>query len=677
MPAITITEMSTNELATARASFERAVTFLRSGDAATAERLSRAALHEYPHDPNFLTILGAALRLLHRPGEAEAVLRRALASDPDYPKAHEELGRALLAQERAAEAIEPLRRAFALDPALDSAQLALSRALLLAGREEEANATFDAFLRAKPHRQQLARAAGQEREGRLDQAELLYRDILRQDPHNVTALRMLGLLAMKLEQYRDAAQLFERAVALAPDFYPAWLDLGRAQTETLELEKAVASMRRAIALEPGRAAGYLGLANALSRSSRIQEAVEAYERAIGLSPAQAGTYLGLGNALKTIGRQQEAIAAYRQGIRLKPDYAELYWSLSNLKTFRFEPAEVAAMEKALADAGLSDDAAVHLCFALGKASDDAGDYDRAFAYYERGNRLRRRREHYDPVHTEHLGERIRKVFTQEFLAQRAGSGYPDAAPIFIVGLPRSGSTLLEQILASHSEVEATFELPEAGRLIRDLDRQRPDGLTYPEAVASLAPSVLAELGQRYDRETRRFRIGAPRFVDKMPNNFAAIGLLHLILPNARFINARRDPLDTCLSCFRQLFARGQAFTYDLNELAEYYLEYDRMMRHWHSVLPGRVLDVQYEHVVADLEGQARRMLAFCGLPWEESCLRFHETARPIRTASSEQVRQPIYTDAIGHWRHYERHLGPLIEVLAPLLHQVAPAGPRV
>ncbi|MGH8721499.1 MAG: sulfotransferase family protein, partial [Burkholderiales bacterium] len=272
-----------------------------------------------------------------------------------------------------------------------------------------------------------------------------------------------------------------------------------------------------------------------------------------------------------------------------------------------------------------------------------------------------------PVQSEVIHERIRKVFDAGFLARHAGTGDPDPAPIFVVGLPRSGSTLIEQILASHSMVDATHELPEAGRLVQRINRERKDRVVYPEAVLDLDAGGWAALGRAYLDETRKYRRGAPRFVDKMPNNFASIGLLALALPNARFVNARRHPLDTCLSCYRQLFARGQPFTYDLTELGEYYLEYEKMMAHWHAALPGRVLDVQYEDVVADLAGQARRLLAYCDLPWEEACLRFWETERAIRTASSEQVRLPIYGGSVNYWRHYERQLAPLIEILRPVL----------
>ncbi len=371
--------------------------------------------------------------------------------------------------------------------------------------------------------------------------------------------------------------------------------------------------------------------------------------------------------LKTVGRQAEAIEAYRHATRLRPEHSEAWWSLSNLKTFRFDDAEVEAMQRQLGQDALPDEARVQFSFALAKALEDRGEHARAFELYERGNRTRRRLESYDPVQTEVIHERIRAVFDADFLARHAGAGDPDPAPIFVVGLPRSGSTLIEQILASHSQVDATHELPEVGRLIQKIGRDRAGKLAYPEAVRDFDAAAFAAFGREYLEATRQHRREAPRFVDKNPNNFASVGLLSLALPNARIINARRHPLDTCLSCYRQLFARGQPFTYDLTELGEYYLEYDRLMTHWHAVLPGRVLDVRYEDVVADLGGQVRKMLEFCGLPWEDACLRFHETERAIRTASSEQVRQPLYDRSIGYWRNYERELAPLVEILRPVL----------
>lgn len=655
-----------SELDEARATFDRAVTFLRAGNAPMTESISLAALHDYPGEVNFLALLGAALLRQGKAAEAEKNLQQVVATDPDYAKGHEQLGEALLALGRPDDAVLSFRRALELNPAFDAAQMKLGRTLLGLGRETEARQVFESFVRQTPHRQRLADAAELHRNGNYKEAEKIYREILREDPENVSALRLLAMLAMKVEHYRDAAVILKQVVTMAPDFRGAWIDLGHAQTELHELDDAIETMKHAIALDPASHGGYIGLANALARSSKTEEAVAAYEKAIERRPDLAGSWLGLGNVLKTLGRPEEAIAAYRKGIEIQPGFAELYWSLSNLKTFRFDTGEIEAMKEQLATPGLRDDATVHFCFVLGKAAEDDGDYAQAFAYYERGNGLRRMQEHYDPVHTEVIGERIRAVFGKEFIASLDGHGYRGVRPIFIVGLPRSGSTLLEQILASHPMVEGTHELPEGGRLVKYIDRQCVGRDRYPEALRSFPADSFAELGRRYDDETKRYRSGAPYFIDKMPNNFANVGLLAAILPDARFINARRDPMDTCLSCFKQLFARGQSFTYDLDELGSYYLEYMRMVDHWHEVMPGRVLDVQYENVVNDLETETARVLDYCGLPWNDACLNFHNTKRAVRTASSEQVRQPIYRDALRYWERYGNVLNPLKDVLEPL-----------
>ncbi|MGH8203454.1 MAG: sulfotransferase family protein, partial [Steroidobacteraceae bacterium] len=354
-------------------------------------------------------------------------------------------------------------------------------------------------------------------------------------------------------------------------------------------------------------------------------------------------------------------------IRQSPNSGEVYWSLANLKTYRFDDAAVAEMERRAAARGDDLQSEINFLFALGKAHEDRGDYGRAWDFYRRGNEKQRAAVSYDPVQTEVMNDRLLEVYTAEFLESRRSAGDPDPSPIFIVGLPRSGSTLLEQVLASHGEVEGTAELPYIGRLAASQSRNRAGGVNYPEAMRELGAPNLAALGAEYLSLARMHRrTGAPRLIDKMPNNFPNVGLIALILSNAKIVDARRHPLDACLSCWRQLFARGQNFTYDLTEIGEYYLQYQRMMDHWARVLPGRVLTVQYEEVVGDFEGQVRRLLDFCELPWQAECLRFYESDRPVRTPSAEQVRQPIYDRSVGHWKHYERELDELIEVIAPI-----------
>ncbi|HEU4516324.1 MAG TPA: sulfotransferase, partial [Steroidobacteraceae bacterium] len=515
-------------------------------------------------------------------------------------------------------------------------------------------------------RERLAKAAEHQRAGRLAEAEGIYREILQRDPRNVEALRLLALIAMHGEHYGQAEQLLKRAVEIAPNYLAAWIDLSRAQLERLEIGDARASIERAALMAPRSANVQVNLGSIQARSGNHAAAIESFRRAADLNPAGPGPWLGLGNALKTVGRQAEAVAAYRRATVLRPEHSEAWWSLSNLKTFRFDDDEVGAMERQLA-AATAPEARAQFGFALGKAYEDRGDYARAFAHYEQGNRTRRALEHYDPVQTEVINERIRAVFDAGFLESRAGMGDPDPSPIFVVGLPRSGSTLIEQILSSHSQVDGTHELPEVGRLVQQLGRDRQERNAYPEAVRELDAEAWRRLGRSYIDRTRQYRGTAPRFIDKNPNNFPSVGLIALALPNARIVNARRHPLDTCLSCYKQMFARGQPFTYDLTELGEYYLEYERMMAHWRAVLPGRVLDVQYEDMVADQAGQTRRLLEHCGLAWEDACLRYYETERAIRTASSEQVRQPIYDSSVGIWRRYEKELAPLIEILRPVL----------
>ena len=651
-----------------KAVFDEALELVNAGNPRAAERVCRDALQRNSKDVNILGLLGAVLVKMRRLGEAEQVLRRTVSLAPTFAKPHEDLGFVLLELERYDEAVEILQKAVRLDPRLEFAQFNLGKALAFTGKGEQADVAFEASFALSPERKLLAQAARLHKEGKLEEAEKLYRQVLKNNPDNIDAMRMLAMVAATLKHFDDAERLLRRAVGIAPDFLAAVIDLGRILKEQDRFEEAIGYFKKAIEINPNNPQTHFLLAGAYAPAALNHEAVKEYQRTLELSPRHAGALLGLGNALKTIGRLDEAVGAYHDCIGVKPNNGETYWSLANLKTYRFSDEQLLEMEKRVEDdSATGDKSEVNFLFALGKAYDDRGDYDRAWHYYEQGNNKQRMLVQYDPVHTETINDGIIDVFDKTLFDEKSGSGHPDPAPIFILGLPRSGSTLIEQVLASHSQVEGTSELPYLGRVATSLNRNRPDGVNYPEAVRELAPENLAVLGEDYIRYAQLHRTeGKPFFVDKMPNNFPTIGFLHLILPDAKIIDARRHPLDACVGNFRQHYARGQTFAYDLTDIGEYYLQYQRMMDHWNEVLPGRVLTVQYEEVVTDFENQVRRILEYCNLPWEDDCIRFYETERPVRTASSEQVRQPIYTGALNFWRNYETHLDELVEILEPV-----------
>jgi len=645
--------------------FNEAIGLITAGRLDAAEARCRAALKHYPRDVNMQALLGALLVKLDRREEAEKTLREVIEAAPTFAKPYEDLGYLLLQAHRPADALPILERATWLDPTLERAWFNLGKALALLGRGKEADVAFEKCFERSPEKRLMALAAEHHKEGRTEEAERLYRRTLRDNPRNVDALRLLAQIAAKAGRADDAEMLLERAIEIAPDFVQALVDLGQLRKDEDRYSEALACFDRVLALEPSHVQAHFLRAGTLARASFTHEAVDAYRRCLELRPAHLGARLGLGHVLKTVGDYEGSVASYDACIRQAPEFGETYWSLANLKTYRFDDATIAEMEKRIESGNLQSD--VNFLFALGKAYEDRSDYERAWDFYRRGNEKQRAEVAYDPVQTEVMNDRLVATYDEEFMATRRGYGNPDAAPIFILGLPRSGSTLLEQILASHSQVDGTAELPYIGRLATSLNRNQSTGVNYPEAMRELKPANLSALGAEYLALARMHRrSGTPRFIDKMPNNFPNAAFIATILPNAKIIDARRHPLDACLSNYRQLFAKGQAFTYDLTEIGEYYLQYQRMMDHWARVMPGRVLTVQYEDVVADFESQVRRLLDFCVLPFEDACLRFYESERPVRTPSAEQVRQPIYERSVGHWRHYERHLGELIGVLDPI-----------
>lgn len=512
----------------------------------------------------------------------------------------------------------------------------------------------------------------------IPHAEALLRDRLRRSPTDVAAIRMLAEVAARIGRYEDAAHLLERCLELAPGFHAARQNYAMVLHRGNRPQEALAQVERLLAEDPGNP-GYRNLrAVVLCRTGDFGEAIELYEDLLAEHPGQARVWLSQGHALKTAGLGERAIAAYRRCIELDPGFGDAWWSLANLKTFRFDDADIAAMRAQLQRADLGDEHRLHLDFALGKALEDRGEYAGSFAHYSRGNALRLARVPYSADTTSERLRRAAEIYTPGFFQARAGYGVAAGDPIFIVGMPRAGSTLVEQILSSHPLVEGTMELPEIISLTRALRQQGADDgpARYHEVLAGLDADAVRGLGERYLERTRiQRKSGAPFFIDKMPNNFAHIGLVQLALPNARIIDVRRHPLACGFSLFKQHFARGQDFSYSLEDIGRYYRDYVGLMAHFDRVLPGRIHRVAYEALVDDTEAEVRRLLDYCGLPFEPRCLRFFENDRPVRTASSEQVRQPIYRAGVDHWTHFEPWLGPLKAALGPVL-DAWPAAPE-
>lgn len=517
-------------------------------------------------------------------------------------------------------------------------------------------------------------------EGQLAVAERLLRPHLKEKPTDIAAIRMMAELAGRLGRYKDSETLLRRALELAPGFTAARANLATILYRQNRPTEAIEVLDTLLDEQPENAAHQNLKAAALGRIGGFEEAIGIYEAVLARFPEQPKIWMSYGHVLKTVGRLEDGIAAYRRALAVAPTLGEVWWSLANLKTVRLDPADIAAMTAALAAPGLSREDLFHLHFALGKAYDDSGDPGPAFTHYAEGNRLRRELIGYDADETTRDVDRAIALFTPAFFAEREGLGCPAPDPIFILGMPRSGSTLLEQILASHPEVEGTMELPDLPALVKRLGgrARRSDEGAYPEVLAELDPAALRALGEEYLERARIHRkTDKPFFIDKLPNNWAHIGLIHLILPNAKIVDARRHPLDCGFSNFRQHYARGQGFSYSLADMGHYYSDYVRLIAHFDRALPGRVHRVIHERLIEHPEPSIRALLDALALPFDPACLSFHENRRAVRTASSEQVRRPINRDGMDQWRPYEAHLGPLKDALGPVLdaYPEAPSKP--
>jgi tetratricopeptide (TPR) repeat protein len=637
---------------------------------------AQAAAHlvaSAPGHRDALYLLALAQRQQQRLREALATLEQLERHHPAFSRLFQERGHCYVALKDAPRAIAAYRRAVEINATLSATWSMLEGLYRMLG--DARNAAFAAAqvatLKALPS--PVMTATNLYCDGDLAAAEKMIRAFLVEHGDHIEAMRLLARIGMDLEVNDDAELLLAAVLERTPDYSAARHDYARVLMARHKYREAGVELDRLLAADPANRDVRTLRATALVGVGDHEEALELYRTLLKKAPAEgrepADLHLSAAHALKTLGRQTEAIEEYRAAARARPGFGDAYWSLANLKTYRFTDAELERMHAAESAASTNVVDRYHLCFALGKSHEDRGDYGESWRCYERGNALKRIESRYQPEPVERNTANQQKVCTREFFSARQGYGVASNEPILIVGLPRSGSTLIEQILASHSQVEGTQELADIPRFVlelqgRDRDLESP---RYPAILADLPREAFVQLATRYLEDTRVYRGSRPRFIDKMPNNFRHIGLIQLMFPNARIIDARREPIACCFGIYKQLFARGQEFAYSIQDIARYYRTYLELMEHWDRVLPGRVLRVHHEDVVDDLEGGVRRILEHCELPFEPACLEFHRTQRSVRTASSEQVRQPIFREGLDQWRHFEPWLAPLREALGDAL----------
>lgn len=651
-------------------SLKQAQSAMQDGQFEQAADIASELLASHAGDQDALYMAAVAARYLGRFEDASAHLDALKREVPEYGRAFQEEGHLLKAMGKPEQALSHFQLATRYNPALLASWRAQAELLQAAGRNAEAAQANAQTERVKGLPRELLAVTNHLYEGRILRAEEIARAFLQKHPHHVEGMRLLAEIGSRLGVHEDADFLLETAIELDPDNIQLRIDhiqvlrkrqkfsAARAQAEILLKQDAENPVFQSLfAIESMQAGDY-------------DAALQAFERVLNRLPNDPATLTSRGHALKTCGRTEEAIASYQAAVEADPFCGDAWYALANLKTYRFSDDELQKMQAVQNVPELSFMSRVHIAFALGKAHEDRGNYEASFENYDRGNTLKRRQTRYTSEQMQAELEAQKHHCTKDVISQQSSKGHDALDPIFIVGLPRAGSTLIEQILASHSQVDGTLELPNIlslahrlrGRnLISDRDR-------YPRILSDLSADELSALGKDYIDNTRIHRQGAPFFTDKMPNNFRHIGLIHLILPNAKIIDARRAPLDCCWSGYKQLFAEGQEFTYGLEEIGHYYRSYVELMDHWDQTLPeGRVLRVQHEDVLDDLEQQVRRILDYCGLPFEAACVDFHQTDRAVRTASSEQVRQPINRAGQGQWRPFEPYLGPLKQALGDVL----------
>ena len=641
---------------------------IEAGDYHEALRL---LTHEPAESSETLYLKAVCARKLGKPREAMAILDKLIQLHPRHGRAFQERGQILRADGNAQGALAAFGRATEENPSLHVSWRGQAEILLATGRIQEAE-------RIKPHIQRLVNmpkpliySLDMLSQGSIAKAEQACRAFLGENPHHVEAMRLLAQIAVKMNVFDEAEFLLESAVLFEPDNIPLKTDYINVLRKRQKLIEAREHAQELFESEKENLYFKSQYAVISMQLGDYETALTLFDELLIAMPGEPVTLTSKGHALKTVGDTDAAISCYQEACREGVIHGEAWQSLANLKTYKFEESEVARMEGLLKNPALRKMDRVYLHFGLGKAYEDRSEYDLAFSNYANGNQIKRAESRYIAQHMSEEFEEQRRVFST--LAPSC-EGFEAPDPIFVVGMPRAGSTLLEQILSSHSQVDGTQELPNILSAVHQLRSRNKDfdRLNYPRAILDLRPDELRDFGRTYIEETRTHRKEAPFFIDKMPNNFRHIGLIKRILPNAKIIDARRHPLSCTFSCFKQLFAEGQEFSYHLEDLGHYYRDYVELMDFWHQYLPNEILHVQYEDVVDDLETQVRRILAHCNLPFEEACLNFWETERAVKTPSSEQVRQPIFKSGVENWQDFEVHLNPLKRALGKTLHEFLP-----
>ncbi|NNL89502.1 MAG: tetratricopeptide repeat protein [Marinicaulis sp.] len=626
-------------------------------------------LHADPTLADALYMKAVCERYLTNWDEAALTLDKLKAASPEFGRAYQEEGHLYRAMGNESKALHAYQHACQLNPALEASWRAQGDILNSLGRDADARKARGQADHLAHQPKEVLAVSNFIYEGKLLKAEKLCRAFLKKYPRHVEAMRLLADLGVRFSVFDDAEFLLESAIEFEPDNIQLRLDYLKVLRKRQKYGEAYDRSRALYEKHPRDPVFQSQYAVDCMHTGNFEDALALFEDILRQMPDDAPTLVSRGHALKTYGRSDDAVMSYQAAYRVRRDLGDAYYGLANLKTYRFSDEEVRLMREQEAGGRLTYASRIQLCFSLGKALEDREEFEAAFGYYERGNDLKRAQCRYDADQMTAELKTQAQACTKEHLERQGNKGHPASDPIFIVGLPRAGSTLLEQILASHSQVDGTFELPNILAMAHRLRRgKRADGSSsYPLALSEIAPEQLSELGRKYIDDTRIHRGGAPFFIDKMPNNFRHIGLIRLILPNAKIIDARREPMACCFSGFKQLFAEGQEFTYGLEQIGRYYRDYVELMRHWDDVLPEKILRVQHEDVLDDLDGEVRRMLDFCELPFETACLEFHKTDRSVRTASSEQVRKPINKSGVDQWRPFKPHLGPLKQALGPAL----------